>query len=273
MKSRLSTRTQATRLHNARPMTTCHLDSFEGAPALRSERKLRRGKCASVRIQGFTLMEMLVVLIITSLAAGLLMEASGHVLGLQSRLNGQLQRLRGPALSADWLRQVVQGLQPDYSDGDHQFKGSTRGFAGLTTNSLSGDYGGMAAFAVRMDYDNATDTTTLRYAPGAGPGTVDARLPDALPEGLGGGNRPVALLRWRGNAQRLRYWDERGQPHEDWPPPLGQARPLPSAISLEVADGAGSTGPSLLVVATTQGPYWPTLRPSDLMGTGQRLAP
>ncbi len=212
-------------------------------------------------LRGFTLVEMLVVLVLTSLAAGLLMEASTHVLGLQQRLNGQLERLRGPALSADWLRQVVQGLQPDYHDGAHRFTGTARGFAGLTTNALSGAYGGLEPFAVVLRHDAATDTTTLRYAPGAGPGAVAARLADALPQ-----EGAVTLMRWPGNAQRLRYWDERGAAHEDWPPPLGQWRPLPSAITLEGdADGAGAPW---LVVATHQGPLWPQLRPSDVMGMG-----
>lgn len=219
--------------------------------------------------RGFTLVEMLVVLIITSLAAALLMQASTHVLGLQQRLNAQLERLRGPALSADWLRQVVQGLQPDYHDGVARFSGTARGFSGLTTNPLSGAYGGLEPFAVVLQHDAATDTTTLRYAPGAGPGAVAARMADALPEG----GPTVALLRWPGNAQRLRYWDERGGPHEDWPPPLGQWRPLPSAITLEGdADGAGAPW---LVVATHQGPLWPQLRPRDVIGSmaGQGAAP
>ena len=102
-------------------------------------------------LRGFTLMEMLVVLVITSLAAGLLMQASTQVLGLQARLNAQLDGLRGPALGADWLRQVVQGLQPDYDDGANRFRGSARGFAGLTTNALSGSYGGLEPFAVVLD--------------------------------------------------------------------------------------------------------------------------
>ena len=122
------------------------------------------------------------VLVLTSLAAGLLMQASTQVLGLQQRLNAQLERLRGPQLGADWLRQVVQGLQPDYSDGAHVFKGTERGFAALTTNPLSGSYGGLAPFAVVLDYDGASDSTALRYAAGAVPGVVVARLADALPE-------------------------------------------------------------------------------------------
>ena len=222
--------------------------------------------------RGFTLVEMLVVLVLTSLAAGLLMEASTHVLGLQQRLNGQLERLRGPALSADWLRQVVQGLQPDYHDGAHRFTGTARGFAGLTTNALSGAYGGLEPFAVVLQHDAATDTSTLRYAPGANAGAVAERMADALaPEGS------VVLLRWPGNAQRLRYWDDKGEPHEAWPPPQGQWRPLPSAITLE-GDGNGDSdgaGAPWLVVATHQGPLWPQLRPRDVMGgmAGQGVMP
>lgn len=220
--------------------------------------------------RGFTLLEMLVVLVLTSLAAGLLMQASAHVLGLQQRLNGQLDRLRGPALSADWLRQVVQGLQPDYHDGAHRFTGTARGFAGLTTNALSGAYGGLEPFAVVLQHDAATDTTTLRYAPGAGASAVATRLADALPP-----EAAVTLMRWPGNAQRLRYWDDKGAPHEDWPPPLGQWRPLPSAITLE-GDGNGDSdgaGAPWLVVATQQGPLWPQPRPRDVIGLGQGVAP
>lgn len=245
-------------------------------PAAKGAHGLGTGRavcCGAPR--GFTLVEMLVVLIITSLAAGLLMEASTHVLGLQTRLNAQLERLRGPALSADWLRQVVQGLQPDYDDGAHRFKGTARGFAGLTTNALSGAYGGLEPFAVVLQHDAATDTTTLRYAPGGGAGAVAGSMADALPEGPDAAGPTVVLLRWPGNAQRLRYWDERGEPHEDWPPPLGQWRPLPSAITLE-GDGNGDsdgTGAPWLVVATHQGPLWPTLRPRDVMGMGQGVAP
>lgn len=241
------------------------------APAPTAQRVPGPGRAVGRAVpRGFTLLEMLVVLIITSLAAGLLMEASTHVLGLQQRLNAQLERLRGPALSADWLRQVVQGLQPDYDDGAHRFTGTARGFAGLTTNALSGAYGGLEPFAVVLQHDAATDTTTLRYAPGAGAGAVAGRMADALPEDVNGAGRAVVLLRWPGNAQRLRYWDDKGAPHEDWPPPLGQWPPLPRAITLE-GDGNGNnegTGAPWVVVATHQGPLWPTLRPRDVMGMG-----
>ena len=209
--------------------------------------------------RGFTLVEMLVVLVLTSLAAGLLMQASTQVLGLQQRLNAQLERLRGPQLGADWLRQVVQGLQPDYSDGAHVFKGTERGFAALTTNPLSGSYGGLAPFAVVLDYDGASDSTALRYAAGAVPGVVVARLADALPEV----QAATVLLRWPGRAPRLRYWDDKGEPHADWPPAQGLWRQLPSRITLE---GEQEGGDPWVLVATSQGPAWPVPRARDVMG-------
>ena len=208
---------------------------------------------------GFTLVEMLVVLVISSLAAGLLMQASSHVLGLQARLNAQLDGLRGPALGADWLRQVVQGLQPDYPDGAHRFKGTARGFAGLTTNPLSGGYGGLEPFAVVLDRDEASDSAVLRYATGAAAGAVASRLADPLPDE----SATQVLLRLPGPAPRLLYWDERGGQHEDWPPlQQGRWQPLPSRITLE---GEGDLG-SWVIVATHQGPLWPTLRPRDVSG-------
>ena len=210
-------------------------------------------------LRGFTLMEMLVVLVITSLAAGLLMQASTQVLGLQARLNAQLDGLRGPALGADWLRQVVQGLQPDYDDGANRFRGSARGFAGLTTNALSGSYGGLEPFAVVLEHDEASNTTALRYAPGARPGVVAERMSDALPDGAAA---PV-LMRWPGTAPRLRYWDERGEPHDEWPPAQqGRGRSLPSRITLE----GGQEDVPWAVVATHMGPLWPALRPRDVVG-------
>lgn len=234
-----------------------------------------RGRGVQRRGLGFTLMEMLVVLVITSLAAGVLMQASSQVLGLQARLNAQLDGLRGPALGADWLRQVVQGLQPDYSDGAHRFVGTSRGFAGLTTNPLSGGYGGLEPFALVLEYDAASDSTALRYAPGAGPAVVAARMADALPA-QGAGAAPV-LLRWPGSAPRWRYWDDKGEPHEDWPPAQqGRWHPVPSRITLEAVQGAGggaAGGAPWVMVATHQGPLWPALRPRDVVGAMGGAAP
>ena len=188
--------------------------------------------------RGFTLVEMLVVLLIVGMASSLLFEGSAQVMAMQARFNGQLERLRGESLRADWLRQVVQGLQPDYPDGAHTFKGSARGFSGLTTNPLSTSYGGLAAFAVELQRDTLHHEMVLRYGNNKG-----------APE----------LLRWKGDQALLRYVDATGEAHDAWPPPLGQSPQLPAAIYLE---GGTDTG-KVVVIASPNGPTAPIQRARD----------
>ena len=191
---------------------------------------------------GFTLVEMLVVLLIVGMVSGLLFDGAAQLMGMQARLDGQLIRLRGEALRADWLRQVVQGLQPDYSDGKQVFKGSPRGFSGLSTNPLSAGYGALQPFTVTLTHDAARNTMLLGY---------------------GGGSSASVLSSWPGEQGRLRYLDDRGGAHEDWPPALGLWPQLPRAITLEgERDGA-----PWLIAAAPFGPTSPVPRPRDAVGT------
>lgn len=196
---------------------------------------------SAMRQQGFTLVEMLVVLLIVGLAGGILFDGAAQVMGMQDRLNGQLERLRGEGLRADWLRQVVQGLQPDYADGKQVFKGSPRGFSGLTTNPLSGSYGALQPFELTLAHDAARDRMLLRY---------------------GAGKDAPVILYWPGDRGRLRYLDNRGEAHEDWPPPLGLWPQLPSAIEIE----GEQNGTPWLIVAAHFGPVQPIPRPRDVIG-------
>jgi prepilin-type N-terminal cleavage/methylation domain-containing protein len=190
--------------------------------------------------RGFTLVEMLVVLLIVGMAGGLLFEGAAQVMNMQTRFGSQLASLRGEALRADWLRQAVEGLQPDYTDGKQVFKGTARGFSGLTTNPLSADYGGLAAFAVVLQQDALRNQMVLRYG-------AEKDAPE--------------ILRWAGDQGRLRYVDNKGEPHEDWPPLMGLWPQLPTAIYLE----GWRDGAPWQVVATPYGPTWPVPRPIDLM--------
>jgi len=199
---------------------------------------LRPGRSSQ---RGFTLVEMLVVLLIVGMVGGLLFEGAAQVMGMQARLERQLTRLRGEALHADWLRQAVQGLQPDYADGKQIFKGSPRGFSGLTTNPLSAGYGALQPFVVTLRHDAAHNSMLLGY---------------------GSGSSASVLLSWPGDQGRLRYLDARGEAHEDWPPPLGLWPQLPRAITLEgQRDGA-----PWLIAAAHFGPTWPIPRPREVMG-------
>lgn len=203
--------------------------------------EIHRSALASSTQLGFTLVEMLVVLLIVGMVSSLLFEGAAQLMAMQARLERQLKALRGDTLHADWLRQVVHGLQPDYAGGKRIFKGSPSGFSGLSTNPLSADYGALQPFTVMLARDAAHNSMLLTYD---------------------SGNKATALLVWPGDEGRLRYLDDKGEPHEDWPPPLGLWPQLPSAITLEgERDGA-----PWLVAAAPFGPTWPIPRPSDLFG-------
>ena len=132
------------------------------------------------------------------MAGGLLFEGAAQVMNMEARFGSQLAGLRGEALRSDWLRQAVQGLQPDYADGKQVFKGSPRGFSGLTTNPLSAGYGGLEPFALVLQHDAARDEMVLRYG-------AESDAPE--------------ILRWAGDRGRIRYADSKWESHEDWPPP------------------------------------------------------
>ena len=192
--------------------------------------------------RGFTLVEMLVVLLIVGMAGGLLFEGAAQVMNMEARFGSQLAGLRGEALRSDWLRQAVQGLQPDYADGKQVFKGSPRGFSGLTTNPLSAGYGGLEPFALVLQHDAARDEMVLRYG-------AESDAPE--------------ILRWAGDRGRIRYADSKWESHEDWPPPMGLWPQLPAAIYIE----GWRDGAPWLWVAAPFGPTWPVPRPIDVMGT------
>jgi len=194
--------------------------------------------------RGFTLVEMLVVLLIVGMAGSVLFDGAAQVMSVQARFESQLARLRGDALRTDWLRQLVEGLQPDYPDGNSVFKGSPQGFSGLTNNPLTAGYGGLAAFALTLQYDGARDETVLRYG-----------AEKSAPE----------LMRWAGDRGRLRYADDKGELHDNWPPPLGLWPQLPTTIYVE----GWRDGAPWLAVAAPYGPISPPARPIDFAGAQQ----
>lgn len=190
---------------------------------------------------GFTLIEMLVVLIIVGMVSGVLFQALERAYRLQDRFGTELFNAQQGQMAADWYRQTVQGLHPDYSDGRNIFHGEGREYSGLSSNPLSGEYGAPTPITWKIRNNQQNGTIELVYFEG---------------------KQEAPILSWRGNQARFIYLDEQQTPHDSWPPPLGLSAQLPKQIQL-VAQNAGEP---VSIVATPLGPATPLLRAQDAFG-------
>lgn len=164
---------------------------------------------------GFTLIEILVVLIIVGMTSGVLFQALERAYQLQQRFGTELFNIQHGQMATDWFRQTVQGLHPDYPDGQNIFHGDDREFSGLTNNPLSDEYGAPTPITWRIRDNHQNNTSELIY--------IEEK-------------RETAVLTWHGNQSRFIYFDERQALYDSWPPPLGLFPQLPKQIHLVVKD-------------------------------------
>jgi len=195
-------------------------------------------------LQGFTLIEMLVVLIIVGMTTTLLFQMLSQTFRMQRYAGIEITDVEAGTMQSDWLRQVINGLQPDYPDGGSVFAGTARSLSGLSNNPLTVDYGAPAAIALELAYDRDHDLTRLFYGH-AKDGTV--------------------LMYWPHDVGRFVYVDANGDTHDTWPPPLGQWPQLPQAIRLEFEQDEGPNSGPQVVVATPDGPSEPAPRVRDFV--------
>lgn len=166
-----------------------------------------------MRNQGFTLLELLVVLIITTLTTALLFEGLSFVMHLREQLINQFDEAHRGQIQEYWFRSSTESLVPAYEDIPDAliFKGERTRFSGLTVSSLDADRGVPIEFAWELVTEN--EVTTLIYR-------------NAQKQGW-------AVLSWRGEIGQFNYLAGDGQWHEQWPPSSFDVQPpqLPRAIS------------------------------------------
>lgn len=203
------------------------------------------------RQNGFTLVEVLVVLIMVAMISIVLFQALERAYRLQERFGTELFKVQQGQMAADWYRQTVQGLYPDQPDGPNLFHGAEQEFSGLSGNPLGDDYGAPTPITWKVRSNPQNGSTELIYSED---------------------NRETPVLSWRGTQARFVYLDEQQAPHDRWPPPLGLFAQLPRQIQLAVKDA----GESIIIIASPMGPTAPLLRPQDIFGgtsTGGSAAP
>jgi len=165
-----------------------------------------------MRSQGFTLLELLVVLVITTLTTMLLFQGLGFVMQLREQLLNQFDEAHRGQIQEHWFRNSTESLVPAYEDIPNAviFKGEANKFSGLTIAGLDADRGVPVEFAWELITEN--DNTTLVYR-------------NAQKQGW-------AVLHWRGEAGKFSYLANDGQWQDQWPPNNFGIQPpqLPRAI-------------------------------------------
>ena len=196
-----------------------------------------------VRALGFTILEMLVVLMIVGFITSILFQALSQIYKLQGRFGLQLAESQQGAMYTDWFRQVVQGLQTDFPSGRGIFRGSETEFTGVTTSPLSTDYGAPTPVTLSLQYNNLDEMTELLYITNA---------------------RKTKLFSWKGkNGGRFVFVDNAGEQHDSWPPPFGIWPQLPNMILLQSQKNAEPQ----LIAAVPRSSREPKVLTSDMTGT------
>lgn len=169
------------------------------------------------RASGFTLVEVLVVLLIVALISGSMFSAFQRVLDVRLRLVQFLDGTDTPNLVAGWFRQTVDGLVPDVKDGADLFSGGARRFTGLSLAPLDGMGGVPTRITWRLDYDPDAGRTYLHYQAASDAGWTVASWPD--------------------NRGQIRYCGSDLTCFDAWPPPAKKVSQVPSLIRLDIVKG------------------------------------
>ncbi|MCW8917632.1 MAG: prepilin-type N-terminal cleavage/methylation domain-containing protein [Gammaproteobacteria bacterium] len=156
------------------------------------------------RSHGFTLMEMLLVLVLVSLLFTLLMQGLTYFWHLQQRYDNVLNERLYEGMHAYWWRTSMRGLLIESGQGASRFQGDDAEIRGFSTFSLDKRPGVPAQ--IRWTIDSGPSESRLLY-------------------------NGAEVKRWPGPLS-FAYLDSKGERHLQWPPPHSLEAQLPHAILL-----------------------------------------
>lgn len=169
------------------------------------------------RSGGFTLVELLVVLVIIGLIGGVLLTGFERVLDIRLRLTSFLDGVEAPVLIGDWFRASVGGLVADAADGPDRFTGRPRLMSGLSLAPLNGAAGVPTRITWEIVFHDQTGRSSLLYR--------------------NGGDQPMTIASWPGDSGGLHYCGPDLRCHEIWPPDKRAAQ-LPLLVRLDAVKGS-----------------------------------
>lgn len=199
------------------------------------------------RVRGLTLLELMVTLMIVSMAVGLLGQLMHQMAQVERRLEDE-----GATPAVHWasraaLRGLLEASLPESVSRPDTFSGDARQFHFSSTEAMA--LPGAALGRVQLRFEgssqpNAEQRLVMQMAGGPQEGAPA---------------RPSVIMAWRGAPGRIDYLDEQGRWQSQWPYDPNVLRRPPQLVRLRLPAAQG--GDLWLGTGTTQGPrptlaYW-----------------
>lgn len=165
------------------------------------------------RQAGLTLLEMLVVLMISGMALALGFQTLGQWRRADAAISSIAGRTQEERLTQQWLHDSLRGLTPIE---DVPFKGDAAQLSGISLNPVLSSQGGSTPIAWRIEPDG-----------------------DGFALSLTEHGQGLQILLRDVETAHFSYVDKDGKAHPQWPPALGLADALPASIHLQMTSADG----------------------------------
>jgi hypothetical protein len=189
------------------------------------------------QVAGFTLFEVIVVLVITGLISVVLVQGLGLILGVRTTVLDKIIGLERIVIERNVVLDPLRGVAPDYPERPYVFAGTSQRIRGLTLRGLRERPGTPTGFTMMLDYDATRRAIVLTYEEQ--------------------GHKPFELASWSGVEAEFSYRDRTGDWTDRWPINTDVSQ-TPWLIRIQAGDGGAST-----LIASISGSHRRAIRMLD----------
>ena len=168
--------------------------------------------------RGFTLLEALVVLVITGLISVVLVQGFGLLLSARTSVQDKIVSVDEALVEQSLFLEPLRGVVPDYPDRPHMFVGEPQRLHGLTARPLQARAGTPVPFTLTITYERRDNLTSLTYQED--------------------NTDPIVIGSWEGDKGAFAYRDIAGHWREAWPPQNDPRAPQTPWL-IRIAKGSG----------------------------------
>lgn len=173
----------------------------------------------TARTAGFTLLEVLVVLVLLSIVSSALFEGLSFTLRIRQSILAQMEDQHRAVLQTFWIRSVISGTQPVSLPRKNVFIGKSDAISGTSNGTLGGLVGAPGFYTMELKKEN--NILTLLYSDQYG--------------------SSLSLGEWEGAEGKFVFIDQ-FKKYDQWPPKTlkGEFRQVPETIMLQVEQAGRS---------------------------------